>query len=787
MTQYVADYYSSTVLCTNDIELVKSRVDELLKKSVDKDKKFIDPDFGPTKKDPKGESAIFYPSDEDVEVQGDSSVGQYNNVAGLNIDMISWQRPRDFCKDPKKCSFVTDEASDDESSEAKSKPKSSKAKEAPKKKGGGASSLDVMQGNLGDCWFISAMSLVAIRDDLFSNIICNGLFKSYESRGIYVFKMHKNCRAHYVIIDDKVPCLEKARGDYLPAFARNRNPNEFWVSLFEKAYAKLNIRYINLTSGFIDEALQDLTGLAPEMIRFTPSVEPEDFWNSLKMLVYTNSLIGTSLNFLGRRDYPEDEKKELQREAKMVGIQYGHAYGILDVREVEVDGVVNKLLRIKNPWGKENNMEWSGEWGDADPRWTPEMKAKYNAAGAQIPSKLDKDELEHKFGKNDNIFIIGIEDYIRYFNTLMAVRDFPDEWSGIRYYSSWSPSYGLPPKSPNWAKNPTFPFSLRKGAELSVRLQQPDPRCYADARPPMKKLVLMLLIFKNPDQALTHFAAGNIALQSPAADSRSVFAELSLPAGEYLITVFTAADGVASNFYLSVYFNCRKEEIEFADKNWEVILEEEEEEKKNAEGRPRAVRHKGPVSIRTVDRKAGEEKKQVEEIEVEIHEDKDELEHVIRDPSILEVETEIKMSAMLGVGYNEYKEFHGHSKEKQEQIAENYHVVRGVVDLNDYGLGVRGVSTLAGLITGYKELEAIRLRNNQLSDQVVIDICRKLARRKTLREIDISENRELTDRAGAALLYLLGKLPSLTKIDISGTSISLDLAHLLLSRVNNRD
>ena len=88
MTQYVTDFYSRTVVCTNDIEVVKSRVDDLIKHSLDADKKFSDPDFGPNPKDPKGENAIFYPKDEAVEIQGDASVGQYNNVAGLNIDMI---------------------------------------------------------------------------------------------------------------------------------------------------------------------------------------------------------------------------------------------------------------------------------------------------------------------------------------------------------------------------------------------------------------------------------------------------------------------------------------------------------------------------------------------------------------------------------------------------------------------------------------------------------------------------------------------------------------------------
>lgn len=771
MSQYIKDYYSRTVLVTNDIEEVKSRADELVKKCIDKDKRFIDPDFGPNSKDPKGELAIFYPPDEAVSVQGDSSVGQYNNVAGLSMDMISWLRPKDFCKDPKKCAFVTEEDSDDEA------PKGRGAKPKAKKAQGGASSLDVMQGNLGDCWFISAMALIAIRDDLFSQITCNGAFKSYESKGLYVFKMFKNCRAHYVIIDDRIPCLERARGDYFPAFARCRNPNEFWVSMFEKAYAKLNIRYINLTSGFIDEALQDLTGLAPEMLRFTPSVDVDEFWDNLKDLVYTNSLIGASLNFLGRRDYPEDEKRELQREAKICGIQYGHAYGILDVREIKVDGENYRLLRVKNPWGKENNLEWNGSWGDNDPRWTPDMKKRYNDAGMQIPSKLDKEELVHKFGKNDNIFIMQVDDFVRYFNTLMTVRDFPDEWSGIRYFTRWNPSFGLPPKSKNWASNPGFAFELQKKTEISLRLQQPDPRCYADARPPMKKLVLMFLVFKK-DGGPVVFNNANIVLQSAAADSRSVSAEGELNPGTYLVHVFTIAEGVFSDCYLSIYFNCKKTEINFEDKSWEIILEEEEEEEKKVR------RPKTQTRMKTLEKKVKAKLDETQEIQVETEDTKDNLEVVIKDHAALELECEVTMCNLFGLNFNDYKNFQNLAKDKQELMADGYSATIGVVDLNDYCLGVRGVSSLISVITDTKELRVLGLKNNQINDQVVLELTRKIGKFKSLEEIDVSQNPEITDRGAAALLFLAGKIPKLRRIDVAGTSVSLDLAHQILSRVN---
>lgn len=598
MSTYVSQFYSKTVFQTSNELEVHEKLKGLVADHLDSSGKFCDPDFGPTESDPKGQSSIFYPAGEEVELQGDHSVGELNNIAGLGIDMIQWLRPRDFCKDPNTCSFIriTESESEDEEEEKaedfdlNEKQKLNEKTEQQikdekllKDKSRGASSLDVMQGNLGDCWFISGMALIAMRDDIFGSLICEDRFPEFEKYGLYVFRMYRNCKVHYVVVDDRIPCMERSNGQCIPAFARNRNPNEFWVSLIEKAYAKLNMRYINLTSGFIDEALQDLSGLAPEMIRFNSEMSKDTFWDTFKTLSYNDSLIGASLNFLGRRDIPEDMKRELQTEARHHGIQYGHAYGVLDVREVADVAdpqTIYRFLRIKNPWGKENNMEWNGDWCDNDERWTEEMRKKYNEAGFNLPSKFDKEELTHVWGRNDNIFIMGFDDFMTYFNTLMAVRDFPAEWSGIRFYTSWSPSYGIPPKGKTWFKNPQYVFTTKKQCSISFRLQQPDPRSIAENRPPFKKFVMLIVVFRLDlsEKTVEEFDPKKIVLQSQGSDSRSVMVSGDLKPGKYCAVLFNASEGAVSECYLSIYFNCTKEEITFENKNWEVIREEEEEE-----------------------------------------------------------------------------------------------------------------------------------------------------------------------------------------------------------------
>lgn len=89
---------------------------------------------------------------------------------------------------------------------------------------GGASSSDVIQGKLGDCWFLGALSVLATREDLLRAVFwCEG---KYSEWGIFVCRFMKDFVWHYVICDDRIPVYDTPSGD--PVFARCRDPNELW-------------------------------------------------------------------------------------------------------------------------------------------------------------------------------------------------------------------------------------------------------------------------------------------------------------------------------------------------------------------------------------------------------------------------------------------------------------------------------------------------------------------------------------------------------------------------------
>ena len=64
-----------------------------------------------------------------------------------------------------------------------------------------------------------------------------------------------------------------------------------------------------------------------------------------------------------------------------------------------------KLLKIRNPWA---SNEWKGDWSDISTKWTPEIK-----------------ELVGYSEKDDGIFHICIEDYLKYY-TITSIAHYYD-------------------------------------------------------------------------------------------------------------------------------------------------------------------------------------------------------------------------------------------------------------------------------------------------------------------------------------------------------------------------
>ena len=193
----------------------------------------------------------------------------------------------------------------------------------------------------------------------------------------------------YVHVDDLVPCNRAGRVHY----ARTFEPNETWLMLAEKAYAKLHGCYENLTLGSLESGLRDMTGWPTLKHDLNdPAVEEGDVWEKLKGYTeYPGWLLALEYGLSGT---PGD------------GVLSGHAYGVMEMVEVHADATAQfdaldvRMVRLHNPWGM---AEWSGDWSKGSEQWSnyPEIARQLNrnASGGVVAPATEGEKKKSKKGK----------------------------------------------------------------------------------------------------------------------------------------------------------------------------------------------------------------------------------------------------------------------------------------------------------------------------------------------------------------------------------------------------
>ncbi|XP_022729421.1 calpain-type cysteine protease DEK1 isoform X1 [Durio zibethinus] len=310
---------------------------------------------------------------------------------------------------------------------------------------GTANPSDVCQGRLGDCWFLSAVAVLTEVSRISEVIIT----PEYSEEGIYTVRFCIQGEWVPVVVDDWIPCESPGK----PAFATSRKGNELWVSILEKAYAKLHGSYEALEGGLVQDALVDLTGGAGEEIDMRSPQAQIDLasgrlWSQLLRFKQEGFLLGAGS--------PSGSDVHVSSS----GIVQGHAYSLLQVKEV--DG--HKLVQIRNPWA--NEVEWNGPWSDSSLEWTDRMRHK----------------LKHVPQSKDGIFWMSWQDFQIHFRSIYVCRVYPPEmrysvhgqWrgysaGGCQDYNSWhqNPQFRLRASGPD-ASYPIHVFiTLTQGVSFS--------------------------------------------------------------------------------------------------------------------------------------------------------------------------------------------------------------------------------------------------------------------------------------------------------------------------------
>ncbi|XP_053330130.1 calpain-A-like [Spea bombifrons] len=245
----------------------------------------------------------------------------------LQDEGVEWRRPKEICARPR---FIVD----------------------------GATRMDVCQGNLSNCWFLSAVACLSLYPHLLEQVVPPGQGFEDGYDGSFRFRFWQYGKWVEVLVDDLLPAVrpqdsgESGHSRYNLLFMHSNDTDEFWSSLLEKAYAKMKGGYSALQLGFAGEALVDMTG---GVVQSGDTSGPaETLWNHLSHMLQRGALIccGNTQGELEARN--------------LLGILGYHMYSVTGTQEVETFQGPASLLRIRNPWG---HTEWLGPWRDGGPEW----------------------------------------------------------------------------------------------------------------------------------------------------------------------------------------------------------------------------------------------------------------------------------------------------------------------------------------------------------------------------------------------------------------------------------
>ena len=372
----------------------------------------------------------------------------------------------------------------------------------------GFSAEHLRQGGVGDCWFLSALAVVAERHDLIAK-----LFKDTATNraGCYNLRLFLDGQWQPVLIDDRLPCTKDPRRpeqvfDTGLAFSRASNA-QLWVCLLEKAYAKAHGSYKAISGGHIAEALLDLTGAPCFTINFDePHFNLDRLWTQLVFFKSKGFPMGCAT---GGGD----------PQLKEVGLCGSHAYSILECREIESKAAsreIVRLLRIRNPHGV---GEWNGDWSDASATWSQ-----------QLSHGLERT------GVNDGTFWMDLTHFVMGFQLVdvcMAYRD----WHARSFVNAFCPR-----ACPSRVCRDLYRVRIHRETTLYVSVMQPTKRgawCRTDRKKSYKLGdVSVLVVQLDNDGQFSRIAGGG--LHADGSESRcSVVAHLDNPDAEYLVIPYS--------------------------------------------------------------------------------------------------------------------------------------------------------------------------------------------------------------------------------------------------------
>ncbi|XP_039624077.1 calpain-12 [Polypterus senegalus] len=405
-----------------------------------------------------------------------------------------------------------------------------------------AETTDICQGQLGNCWFLAAMSCLTLQPPLFSYVVPDDQSLQNQYAGIFRFRFWQYGKWMEVVIDDRLPTAQKKL-----LFTRSKSRTEFWSALLEKAYSKLNGCYASLKAGSVSEALEDFTGGIGETV-LVSSKSPEELWGAVNRSLSRGTLLSCFIQAANVGEVGVETPE---------GLVKGHAYSITGTTTVHNNSDCTSLLRVRNPWGF---VEYKGPWSDNSDNW-------------KSISKEEKERLKLQLTE-DGEFWMCMKDFCQYFTTVEMCSVNPDSlgdsdsaWGITSNEGSWVPGCsagGSPNSKDSFWQNPQFMLKLLEeddevgDNELSCSAVVELLQKFRRQRDKVDFLYIAFHVYEVKGACGT-LGKSFFTSQMPMVKSgdysrlRAVRKRIRLPPGQYVIVPSTFKPNQEGSFFMRIY------------------------------------------------------------------------------------------------------------------------------------------------------------------------------------------------------------------------------------------